>query len=117
MLCADDARHRMPVPMVDPRSMPTQAGRTSPHTSRLFSLPSRDPGVDRARYAVDLALHCLGGIEPATEIRDLVAQAELLRDEISSWTAHPPSSETREAVMCGALSIQVAALSLLGKGR
>ena len=97
--------------------MPTQADHRSPRVSRLFSLPSRDPGVDRARYAVDLALHCLGGIEPATEIRDLVAQAERLRDEISRWAAHPPSSETREAVMCGALSIQVAALSLLGKGR
>ena len=97
--------------------MTTQEAGTPEAAARPFPLPAHSPGVDRARYAVDLALRCLGGIEPAKDVRDLVERAERLRHEIKHWTTHPPTSEEREAVMRGALSIQVAAMTLLRKGR
>ncbi|MGD0679957.1 MAG: hypothetical protein ABSC94_31625 [Polyangiaceae bacterium] len=97
--------------------MATQIRKHSPAAPQLFMLAAHGPGVDRARYAVDLALRCLGSIEPAKNVRDLVDRAEGLRDEMKHWSTHPPSSERRETVMRGALSIQMAALNLLRKSR
>jgi predicted Fe-S protein YdhL (DUF1289 family) len=67
---------------------------------------------ERARHAVDLTLRCLRGIALTEDVRDLVDRAERLHDEIMQWTVVPPSSEMREAVMRGALALQVAALTV-----
>ncbi len=88
---------------------------TSPN-AWLAPLASRSAGIERARHSVDLALHCLGGVEPTDDVIDLVECAQKLREEIDRWSARPPSAEMREAVMRGALSIQIAAMALLRKG-
>jgi hypothetical protein len=67
---------------------------------------------ERARYAIDLTLRCLRGVALTEDVRDLVDRAERLHDEITQWTLIPPSPEMREAVMRGALALQVAALTV-----
>ncbi|MGD0674064.1 MAG: hypothetical protein ABSC94_01515 [Polyangiaceae bacterium] len=84
----------------------------SPADSRPLPIRPRNPAVERTRHAVDLSLRCLDGIRKTDDVRHLVDRAEQLRTEIEQWSLRPPSSEKREAVMRGALSIQLAALAL-----
>jgi hypothetical protein len=87
---------------------------TSPN-AWLAPLAAQSAGIERARHSVDLALRCLGGVEPTEDVIDLVERAQKLRDEIDQWSSRPPSPEMREAVMRGTLSIQMAAMALLRK--
>jgi hypothetical protein len=75
------------------------------------------PHSDRARHAIDLALHCLRGLESTPEVRDLTQKAEDLRLEIDGWPARQPTPEMRDAAMRTALSIQVSALGILSRLR
>jgi hypothetical protein len=71
----------------------------------------------RARHAVDLALQCLELAEPSEEARNLVERGQRLKLEINHWLSLPPTPETRDEVMRGAVSMQVAALSLVRRAR
>jgi hypothetical protein len=74
-------------------------------------------GAHRARHAVDLALQCLELAEPNEEVRDLVRRGQRLKLEIDHWSSLPPTPETRDEVMRTAVSMQVAALSLVRRTR
>jgi hypothetical protein len=64
-----------------------------------------------------LALHCLEVLEPNQEVRDLVERGQRLKLEIDHWSLLPPTPETRDEVMRSAVSMQVAALSLVRRSR
>ena len=81
------------------------------------ALAAAAAGANRARHAVDLALHCLEVLEPSEEVRDLVERGERLKLEIDHWSSLPPTPETRDEVMRSAVSMQVAALTLVRRGR
>ena len=93
--------------------------RTAEHqdygTAKVLSASAA--GANRARRAVDMALQCLAEVEPDDEVRGLVERGERLRSEIEQWGEAPPSPESRDAVMRDAVSMQVAAVSLLRRLR
>jgi hypothetical protein len=56
-------------------------------------------------------------LEPNQEVRDLVERGERLKLVIELWSSLPPTPETRDEVMRSAVSMQVAALSLVRRSR
>jgi len=82
-----------------------------PPLASRSAVPAAAAHLERA---LDSAVECLDRLEPSDRTRDLRDRATRLKEQMQGWHSAPPSTEAREAVMRGALSIQLAAVAMLG---